>query len=145
MQADWRNWHFCLAKYVPIGSSHSIQMAMPCASSRAFTCTKNSVITMKRTTGVKRKRDLGWEIYPEIRAEVAQLTETCLPLSVGSALGNWLLLGVVLVVISHLRGWWMVIWVVLWVVACRALRAFENLTHEASHYNWSRKHRRLND
>jgi fatty acid desaturase len=100
---------------------------------------------MKIKKAQKRKHELGWKIDPEIRAEVAQLTETYLPISVGSALCNWLLLGAVLMVAPYLKGWWVLSWVVLWVIACRALRAFENLTHEASHYNWSRKHRHLND
>jgi fatty acid desaturase len=103
------------------------------------------VTTMKIKKAQKRKHELGWKIDPEIRAEVAQLTETYLPISVGSALCNWLLLGAVLMVAPYLKGWWVLSWVVLWVIACRALRAFENLTHEASHYNWSRKHRHLND
>jgi fatty acid desaturase len=102
-------------------------------------------MTVERKKARKRKRELGWEIYPEIHAEVAHLTQTCVAMSVGSALCNWFLLGAVLAAIPHLKGVWLLVWIVLWIVACRALRAFENLTHEASHYNWSRKHRRLND
>jgi len=102
-------------------------------------------MTMKKTPGGNRKREAGWQIHPEIRDEVAELTRTFLPLSIGSALCNWLLLFAAMAATRYLRGWWMLGYPVVWLIACRALRAFENLTHEASHYNWCRKHSHLND
>lgn len=95
--------------------------------------------------GTPSRSATGWEISPEIRAQVAQLTATSFFISVGVTLTNWALLVGVLWTAQHLRGLLLLIYPALWLVACRALRAFENLTHEASHYNWSRKHRHLND
>ncbi|MEU7906222.1 fatty acid desaturase [Actinoplanes sp. NPDC049118] len=45
------------------------------------------------------------------------------------------------------RGWAIAAAVLLVaaLIAARQLRALENLVHEASHYNWSRHHRTLND
>lgn len=90
----------------------------------------------------------GYTAPPGMRAAIADAHRTRLPLTLALAvldlasavaatiLAAWaLLLSPLLVPVSA----------VLLVVAARQMRGLECLVHEASHFNWSRRRRRLND
>ncbi|MFE9257355.1 fatty acid desaturase family protein [Streptomyces sp. NPDC006879] len=100
--------------------------------------------------GEERPYRKGYRLAPDLRAEIAAahrtrplLTMSCAALDV-----------VVAVSVSVACGWLLAavsVWVALplvvlgCLVVARQLRALENLTHEASHYNWARHQRRWND
>lgn len=92
----------------------------------------------------------GYRLLPALRAEIAAahrtrpvFTACCAALDVLVAVSVAVALGWALVSVS--------LWAALplalvgCVVVARQLRALENLTHEASHYNWARRPRRWND
>jgi len=87
---------------------------------------------------------------PTLRAEIRRLKETSFPVSAGTALADHALgFGLIaLVVLSYARlpfAAAAVVNVLALVGIARAQRGLECLVHEASHYNWSRRRRRLND
>jgi len=92
----------------------------------------------------------GYRPLPELRAEIAAAHRTRPVLTAGCAA-----LDVLVAVSAALACGWALVSVSLWasaplalagcVLVTRQLRALENLTHEASHYNWARRHRRWND
>ncbi|MEU9332330.1 fatty acid desaturase [Streptomyces sp. NPDC048290] len=112
-------------------------------------------MTTRQTRPVARPEDerpyrKGYRPPPALRAEIAAahrtrplLTASCAALDV-----------LVAVAVTVACGWALVsltLWAALplalagCAVVARQLRALENLTHEASHYNWARRHRRWND
>jgi fatty acid desaturase len=93
----------------------------------------------------KSKRSNEWRISTEMRADVRDLTKTSLLTTLLVLLCNWMALVGVAVAVAHLRNWWWLLTPALWIMTLRALRAFENLTHEASHYNWCRMCPNVND
>ncbi|MET8810495.1 fatty acid desaturase family protein [Streptomyces sp. NPDC004549] len=92
----------------------------------------------------------GYRLPAALRSEIAAAHRTRPVLTAGCAA-----LDVLIAVLVAVASGWALVWMSLWaalplallgcLVVARQLRALENLTHEASHYNWARHHRRWND
>jgi fatty acid desaturase len=92
----------------------------------------------------------GYSLPYALRPEIAAAHRTRLFVTVGAALLDHLICYVAVLGAAWvaLRSPWhlgAVLVVAASAVAGRQLRALENLVHEASHFNWSRRRRRLND
>ena len=91
----------------------------------------------------------GYESHPWIKQELRRLSTVSLPMALLYAftdLAIILLLGIAAVTgLSRIPlALWIPLYVLLTLPAARQMRGLECLVHEASHYNWVRKHR-LND
>ena len=92
----------------------------------------------------------GYHIPAHLKPQVKQLCQTSLRISSATACSDWLLITLCLVVGQTLLTswgwtWWLLHCLVLWPLCSRALRGLENLVHEASHGNFHRASRQLND
>jgi fatty acid desaturase len=94
----------------------------------------------------------GYTAPPRTRTEIAAAHTTRLWFSVGLALADEAIVVAAIVVCAWpplWRGWGIAAGLVAAGVAAvvtgRQYRAVECLAHEASHFNWSRRHRRVND
>jgi fatty acid desaturase len=97
-----------------------------------------------------RAFDRDYELPSELRALVLEARVTSLWRSLAAALGDHLaivavLLGALLAYAALPLGAALAVDVVALVIAARFQRGLECLVHEASHFNWTRHHGRLND
>lgn len=92
----------------------------------------------------------GYSVPSQLREEIRRAHQTRLAVTVTYAVvdvativGSTLAAGLAVASLT----WWLagVVVLVSAVVIGRQLRGLENLVHEGAHYNWSRRHRRLND
>jgi fatty acid desaturase len=80
-----------------------------------------------------------------------RLCQTSLKMSIATSVSDWACVVACMcagVTCVALYGWWLAIpanLFLLWPLCARAQRGFENLTHEASHVNFCRKSKKLND
>jgi fatty acid desaturase len=105
----------------------------------------------ENTKGIGNRVPKGYSFQPFQKPLLRKLCTTSLLASGGVAVADWLWLAgcmyLGLVLFTH-YGW---LWsapihlFILWPLCGRALRGFENLTHEGSHYNFDRKSRGRND
>jgi fatty acid desaturase len=94
----------------------------------------------------KKVSSSSWRVPPELRVDVLMLSRSSLPISITAAAGNWIIVWLNLTAAYLLRpSWLLVVYPIQLVLIARALRAFENLTHEASHHNWYRRNEKIND
>lgn len=94
----------------------------------------------------KRLSSPVWRVPSKLKFEIASLSRTSLPKSIAVAAGNWVLIWLNILAAHSLQpSWLLVVYPVQLMLIARALRAFENLTHEASHHNWYRRNEKIND
>jgi len=92
----------------------------------------------------------GYSVPPHLKHLVAWLCKTSLPVSVCTALTDWTTIFACMALGYNL--WWLG-WLIavplhlllIFPICGRALRGIENLVHEASHFNWDRSRKTLND
>lgn len=94
----------------------------------------------------KKLSSPGWRVPPTLGFEIKKLSRTSLPLSIAAAAGNWAIVWLNILASHFLQpSWLLVVYPLQLLLIARALRAFENLTHEASHHNWYRRNEKIND
>lgn len=94
----------------------------------------------------KKLSSLGWRVPPKHKFEIAKLSHTSLPTSITVAAGNWGIIWLNILAAHFLQpSWLVVLYLAQLLLVARALRAFENLVHEASHRNWHRRSQKIND
>jgi len=100
--------------------------------------------------GAEQPYKRGYTVSPELRTLIAQGHQTRLGLTTLTAVIDCLLVAGACVASAWLFTTVALPYAILaFAVACalagRQLRGLECLVHEASHFNWSRKHRKVND